>query len=47
MGDYFADFVQQQTHAIGLTLDALRAWAPSAPARRGKPRAKRVNPEPA
>jgi hypothetical protein len=33
LGDYFADYVDQQARALGLTLDALRAWTPPEPAR--------------
>ena len=33
LGDYFADYVDQQARALGLTLDALRAWTPPEPTR--------------
>ncbi|BCS31414.1 DNA methylase [Luteitalea sp. TBR-22] len=38
LGDYFADYADQQARALGLTLDALRAWTPPEPTRGRKPR---------
>ena len=33
MGDYFADFLLQETRALGLTPDAVAAWTPPAKTR--------------
>ena len=41
MGDYYAEFVADQARTLGLTLDDLRGWAPTAPARRGRGPGKR------
>jgi hypothetical protein len=38
LGDYFADYVAQQARALGLTVDALRAWTPPEPTRGRKAR---------
>jgi hypothetical protein len=38
LGDYFADYVDQQARALGLTVDALRAWTPPEPTRGRKAR---------
>jgi hypothetical protein len=40
MGDYFASFLTEEARALGLTLDALRAWRPlpQGTARRGRKR---------
>lgn len=38
LGDYFADYVGQQARSLGLTLDALRTWAPVEPTRGGRVR---------
>lgn len=41
MGEYVADFLADEARALGLTLDALRAWSPPAtttPRRGGRPR---------
>lgn len=40
MGDYYADFVAQQAHGLGVTVEALRAWAP-VPASKGRKAAKK------
>jgi hypothetical protein len=40
MGDYFADFVEDEARSLGLTLAELRAWTPPAPVRR--PRGRRA-----
>lgn len=34
MGDYFAEFVEDEARALGVTLAELRAWTPPAPVRR-------------
>jgi hypothetical protein len=36
MGDYYRDFVRDEAHALGLTLEAVRAWQPPAKAKGGK-----------
>jgi hypothetical protein len=38
MGDYFASFVQAQCGELGLTLDDLRAWRPTARKAGSRPR---------
>lgn len=38
MGDFFASYVEEQARELGLTVDDLRAWAPSVPARRTRRR---------
>jgi hypothetical protein len=38
MGDYYAGFVEEETRALGLTLDALRTWAPPSGHLRGSGR---------
>jgi uncharacterized protein DUF7008/Eco57I restriction-modification methylase len=38
MGDYFVDFVQAETRALGMTEAAVVAWAPPAAPRRGRSR---------
>lgn len=38
MGDYFADFVDEEARALGLSLADLRAWTPPAPVRRARPK---------
>ena len=40
MGDYFAEFVEDEARSLGLNLTDLRTWAPPAPVRR--PRGRRV-----
>jgi hypothetical protein len=42
MGDYFAGFVDEETRALGLTLDAVRAWAPPARTTGGRGRRARM-----
>lgn len=39
LGDYYERYVDTEAHALGLTLDALRAWRPDPKGR--KPRAKK------
>ena len=36
MGDYFADFVDEEARALGLSLADLRTWTPPAPVRRAR-----------
>ncbi len=38
MGDYFQDFVAAEAREAGLTLDTVRAWTPTATAKRGRRR---------
>jgi hypothetical protein len=38
MGDYFAEFVEDEARALGVTLAELRAWTPPAPVRRTRQR---------
>ena len=40
MGDYFADFIDEEARSLGLNLADLRDWKPPAPARR--PRGRRA-----
>ena len=40
VGDYFAGFVDEEARRLGFTLDAVRAWTPPAPARKGRSRKK-------
>ncbi len=42
LGDYYADYVDQQARALGLTVDALRAWTPPEPTRGRKARKESV-----
>ena len=36
MGDYYRDFVRDEAHALGLTLESVRAWQPPAKAKGGR-----------
>ena len=38
MGDYFAEFIEDEARSLGLTLAELTGWAPPAPVRRTRGR---------